>query len=261
MRSCCSRTARRPAATLTPLDGAARARDAGIRVFTVALGTKDGTLGFGGGPFGGYGLGGGFGGGGGGNGNRRFPVRPDPATLAAIARETDGKTFEAKSAAKVESIYKQLGSSIAQRQVNREISSWFVGAAALLARSASRSQRRRVHRRAVALNVEVTRSRFSSRRARKTPSLNVGYGWITSSSTSIGISARIASVSCCSHSPASGPTATAPVEHAPLRVGHDLDEARRLRPLVRREARHRAERPSSSDDRPRCRRPSRPAGR
>ncbi len=119
--------------TLTPLDGAARARDAGVRVFTVALGTKNGTLGFGGGPFGGYGLGGGFnGGGGGGNGNRRFPVRPDPVTLAAIARETDGKTFEARSASKVESIYKQLGSSIAQRQVNREISSWFVGAAALL---------------------------------------------------------------------------------------------------------------------------------
>jgi Ca-activated chloride channel family protein len=119
--------------TLTPLDGAARARDAGVRVFTVALGTRNGTLGFGGGPFGGYGLGGGFnGGGGGGNGGRRFPVRPDPATLAAIARETDGKTFEAKSASRVESIYKQLGSSIAQRQVDREISSWFVGAAALL---------------------------------------------------------------------------------------------------------------------------------
>jgi Ca-activated chloride channel family protein len=121
--------------TLTPLDGAARARDAGVRVFTVALGTKNGTLGFGGGPFGGYGLGGGFNGGGGnGNGStgRRFPVRPDPVTLAAIARETDGKTFEAKSAAKVESIYKQLGSSIAQRRVDREISSWFAGAAALL---------------------------------------------------------------------------------------------------------------------------------
>ena len=120
--------------TLTPLDGAARVRDAGIRVFTVALGTKNGTLGFGGGPFGGYGLGGGFngGGGGGGNGGRRFPVRPDPVTLAAIARETDGKTFEARSASKVESIYKQLGSSIAQRRVDREISSWFAGAAALL---------------------------------------------------------------------------------------------------------------------------------
>ena len=33
--------------TLTPLQGAARARDAGIRVFTIALGTNHGTLGFG----------------------------------------------------------------------------------------------------------------------------------------------------------------------------------------------------------------------
>src|SRR6185369_13341760 len=70
---------------LTPLQGAARARDAGIRVFTVALGTDHGTLGLG--PFGGYGFGGGFGGGG-----RRFPVRPDPVTLAAIASETGGRT-------------------------------------------------------------------------------------------------------------------------------------------------------------------------
>lgn len=118
--------------TLSPLDGAARARDAGIRVFTVALGTRNGTITFGGatGPFGGYGLGGGFGGGG--HGGRPFPVRPDPATLAAIARETEGKAYEARSAAKVQEVYKQLGGSIAQRKVEREISSWFAGAAAIL---------------------------------------------------------------------------------------------------------------------------------
>ena len=56
---------------LTPMQGAALARNAGIRVFTVVLGTDHGTLGFG--PFGGYGFGGGFG-----NGARRFPVRPTP---------------------------------------------------------------------------------------------------------------------------------------------------------------------------------------
>ncbi|MBA3843736.1 MAG: VWA domain-containing protein [Actinobacteria bacterium] len=116
--------------TLTPLDGAARAKAAGIRVFTVALGTKNGTLGFG--PFGGYGFGGGFGGGGGGNGGRRLPVRPDPVTLAAIAKETDGATYTANSAKRVEAVYKELGSSIAQRTVKREVSSWFVGLAALL---------------------------------------------------------------------------------------------------------------------------------
>jgi Ca-activated chloride channel family protein len=117
---------------LRPLEGAARARDAGIRVFTVALGTKNGTLGFGQGPFGGYGLGGGFGGGNSNNGGRRFPVRPDPATLAAIAHATDGVTYTANSASKVQSVYKQLGSSIAKKTTTREVTSWFVLVAALL---------------------------------------------------------------------------------------------------------------------------------
>ena len=112
---------------LTPLEGAARARNAGIRVFTVALGTNHGTLGFG--PFGGYGFGGGFGNG---PGGRRFPVRPDPVTLAAIAHATDGQTFRATSASKVDSIYKQLGQSIAHHKTTREVSSWFTGLAALL---------------------------------------------------------------------------------------------------------------------------------
>jgi Ca-activated chloride channel homolog len=111
--------------TLTPLQGAARAKRAGIRVFTVALGTPNGTLGPG--TLGGGQFGGGFFGGSG-----RFRVRPDPVTLAAIARETDGETFEAKSAARVEKIYKDLGASIARKKVNREITSWFAGAAALL---------------------------------------------------------------------------------------------------------------------------------
>ena len=114
--------------TLTPLQGADQAKAAGVRVFTVVLGTDNGTLGFG--PFGGYGLGGGFGGGGG--AGRRFPVRPDPVTLAAIAKDTGGQTFRAKSASKVEAIYKQLGASIAHKKQQREVSSWFTGLAALL---------------------------------------------------------------------------------------------------------------------------------
>ncbi len=112
--------------TLTPMQGAALARNAGIRVFTVVLGTDHGTLGFG--PFGGYGFGGGFGSGPG----RRFPVRPDPVTLAAIAHATDGQTFRATTAGKVASIYKQLGQSVAHHNTTREVSSWFAGLAALL---------------------------------------------------------------------------------------------------------------------------------
>jgi Ca-activated chloride channel family protein len=110
--------------TLTPLQGADRAKRAGIRVFTVALGTNHGTLGPGvlnGGPLGGF-----FGGSG------RFVVRPDPVTLAAIARDTDGQTFRAQSAEKVDNVYKQLGGSIARRPARHEVTSWFAGAAALL---------------------------------------------------------------------------------------------------------------------------------
>lgn len=111
--------------TLAPLQGAALARSAGIRVFTVALGTDHGTL-----DPGAFGFG--FGQGPGLGQPRRFPVRPDPATLAAIARETNGRTYRAQSAARAQEIYKQLGASIAHRTVEREISSWFAGGAALL---------------------------------------------------------------------------------------------------------------------------------
>jgi Ca-activated chloride channel homolog len=109
--------------TLTPLEGADLAKRAGIRVFTVALGTNHGTLGpgvFGGGAFPNF-----FGAG-------RFVVRPDPVTLAAIARDTDGETFRAKSADKVDSVYKKLGASIARHAVHREVTSWFAGVAGLL---------------------------------------------------------------------------------------------------------------------------------
>lgn len=106
--------------TLTPLQGATLARRAGIRVFTIALGTNHGTLG-------------GFGFGGGGF----FPggpllVRPDPVTLAAIAKATGGKSYRAQSASKVDSIYKRLGASVAQKHVTKEVTSWFAAAAALL---------------------------------------------------------------------------------------------------------------------------------
>ena len=87
---------------------------AGIRVFTVALGTKHGTLGFQG-PFGGYGFGGGFGGNGGNNGgaaSRCGPIRSP--WRRSRARPTVRRTRRS-SASKVESVYKKLGSSIAQQ--------------------------------------------------------------------------------------------------------------------------------------------------
>jgi Ca-activated chloride channel family protein len=52
--------------------------------------------------------------------------------MRAIARATGGKTYTAQSSSKLASIYKTLGSSIGRRTDLREITSWFVAAAALL---------------------------------------------------------------------------------------------------------------------------------
>ena len=103
-------------------------------------------------------------------------MRPDPVTLAAIARATDGQTYQARSASKVQNVYKQLGASIATRSATREISSWFAGIAALLLFASLGAARH--HRRAHPLDrsaaKRLQRSRSSSRSARKTPSLKVG---------------------------------------------------------------------------------------
>ena len=77
---------------LEPLEGAQRAKAAGIPVYTVALGTPNGRcLRFG--AVGGGGFNGGGGGGGGFGGGFGRAVPPDPQTLRAIADTTGGKFF------------------------------------------------------------------------------------------------------------------------------------------------------------------------
>ena len=107
---------------LQPLEGAARAKRAGIPVFTIALGTPNGVLDRGPGGFGG----GGFG------GRERIPVPPDPATLREIARLTGGKFFEARSAQAVESAYRNLGSVIAREPGRKEVTNELLALAAIL---------------------------------------------------------------------------------------------------------------------------------
>jgi Ca-activated chloride channel homolog len=97
--------------TLQPLTAAARARAAGIRVDTIALGTPQGALIL---------LG------------QRYSVPPDPATMRAIAHATGGQTFAARDDRKLESIYNSLGGSVGHHSERREIASWFAAAAALL---------------------------------------------------------------------------------------------------------------------------------
>ena len=113
--------------TLQPLEGAERARAAGIPVYTVALGTPNGTLDFGFGrpppngsinpsPFGGP--------------PRRVPVPPDPATLHAIADRTGGQFFAARNAKSVQAAYSKLGSRLGRTPGRSEVTYAFLAAAA-----------------------------------------------------------------------------------------------------------------------------------
>jgi len=116
--------------TLQPLQGAAVAQRAGIPVYTVALGTKRGGTIPGGIPGGGT-----FGGppGSGGGGFFGRALRPDPATLRAIAKATGGKFYEARTAGAAEDAYSKLGSSLGRQPGRLEVSGDFVaGGAALL---------------------------------------------------------------------------------------------------------------------------------
>ena len=111
--------------TLQPLEGAARARAAGIPVYTVALGTTGATTlrgfppNF---PNGGIG---GLGGG-------RRGLSPDPVTLKAIATQTGGQFFRARSAGAVDSAYSNLGSSLGRTRGRVEITDVLLGVGAAL---------------------------------------------------------------------------------------------------------------------------------
>ena len=101
---------------LSPLDGAQRARRAGMPVYTVALGTPNGTL------------------------TRRswdgilrtIPVPPDPQTLAAIAETTGGEFFSATTAESLRVAYTELGESLGRRPADREVTFAFLAASAVL---------------------------------------------------------------------------------------------------------------------------------
>jgi len=109
---------------LPPAEGASRAAEAGIPVFTVALGTDRPDGGGGGAP----GSFGGFGG---------FNRVPDRATLRAIAEATDGEYFAARSAAALESAYRRLGSKLGHEDRPTEVTALFVGAAAVVLTAAA----------------------------------------------------------------------------------------------------------------------------
>lgn len=91
-----------------PGEAARQAKDAGVPVYTVALGTSEGVL-----PDG-----------------RAVP--PDPAALAAVAEITGGQAFESRDAESVTRVYEDLGTFIGTRPVLGEVTAWPTGIAALL---------------------------------------------------------------------------------------------------------------------------------
>jgi Ca-activated chloride channel family protein len=85
-----------------------RAQGASVPVFTVALGTQDGTL-----PDG-------------------RPVPPDAEALRAIADQTGGRAYESRDADSVARVYEELGSFIGTQRELREVTPWAAGLAVLL---------------------------------------------------------------------------------------------------------------------------------
>ena len=90
---------------IPPLEGAARARAAGIPVHTVALGTAEA---------------------GASSGPGSMYRAPDPETLRAIARRTGGEFFAARSASSLEAAYSRLGSRLGRRPGKSEVTHAFV---------------------------------------------------------------------------------------------------------------------------------------
>lgn len=107
-------------------DPVAVAREARVPVYTVSLGTESGTITSDSGAV--------------------LAVPPDPETMAEIAEESEGESFDVAESDELGSIYERLGSEIATRTEEREITAGFaggglvllLGAAALSLRAAAR---------------------------------------------------------------------------------------------------------------------------
>jgi Ca-activated chloride channel family protein len=127
-----------PAVTLLLSDGAnsaggdpflqaERARQLGVPVYTIALGTASGVLrqpnAFG--------------------GTRIQPVPPDPDTLARIAETSNGRFFQAPTSENLTAVYDSLGSRIGFRFEEREVTVAFTAAGLLLLAAAGALRVRR----------------------------------------------------------------------------------------------------------------------
>ena len=98
-----------------PLRAAEKARQAGVAVHTIALGTAGGTI----------------------ERRRRsgevlrVPVPPDRETLKRIARRSGGESFATADGARLDDVYDRLGSQVARERRPREVTNLFAGGALL----------------------------------------------------------------------------------------------------------------------------------
>jgi Ca-activated chloride channel family protein len=93
---------------IPPSVAAQDAAEAGVPVYTVALGTDDGVL------------------------SNGQPVPPDPVGLREIAEVTGGEAYESDDAESVSAVYERLGSFIGTESVRSEVTAWPSGIAAAL---------------------------------------------------------------------------------------------------------------------------------
>jgi len=101
---------------LTPSAAATQARRQGVPVNTVALGTRDAVVKV---P-----LPGGL--------EQQVTVPPDSRTLRAVAQRTGGRFYEAADAARLKSVYEELGTRLGHRDSRTEVTSAFAGGGAVL---------------------------------------------------------------------------------------------------------------------------------
>jgi len=94
-----------------PVDVADRAKKLKVPIYTIALGTQSGTLD---------------------RGGQSVPVPPDNVTLRDVAETTGGRFFAAPSAARLETIFENLGTRFSTRKEKQEVTAAFAGAALVL---------------------------------------------------------------------------------------------------------------------------------
>ena len=93
---------------IPPSAAAEDAKEAGVPVYTVALGTEDGIL------------------------SNGQPVPPDPVGLQEVADITGGEAYESTDAESVSAVYERLGSFIGTESVRSEVTGWPAGIAVIL---------------------------------------------------------------------------------------------------------------------------------